>query len=226
MLPIQAPNQKLSQKMLYLKICGITRLDQAIAIAQLPAVKGLGFVYVPGTPRYLNLAQINLITSTIAAHNPGIDLVGLGVNLNLKQVIALVESTQINSLQLHGQESPEFCGEVKAVMPQIRLIKAFRIRDRTDLAPILAYLPYVDQIILDAYDPKLAGGTGKTLNWSLLADFRPSCPWLLAGGLTPTNVNQAIALTQPDGIDLSSGVENQPGDKNLHQIHQLIAALP
>ncbi|MDX1978252.1 MAG: phosphoribosylanthranilate isomerase [Pseudanabaenaceae cyanobacterium bins.68] len=210
---------------MYLKICGITRLDQAIAIAHLEAVTALGFIYVPGTPRYLNLVQIHLITTAIAAQRP-IDLVGVGMNLNLDQAIELVHSSQINSLQLHGQESPNFCGELKAKLPQIRLVKAFRISDRNDLAQIPAYLPYVDQIILDAYHPHLAGGTGQTLDWALLADFAPGCPWLLAGGLTPENVAQAIAQTQPDGIDLSSGVEHQPGDKNLNQIGKLIAALP
>jgi phosphoribosylanthranilate isomerase len=79
----------------------------------------------------------------------------------------------------------------------------------------------VDALLLDAYHPHLLGGTGKTLDWETLQQFRPSCPWLLAGGLTPENVIDALSLLQPSGIDLSSGVERSPGDKDLGKVARL-----
>ena len=79
--------------------------------------------------------------------------------------------------------------------------------------------------MLDAYHPQMLGGTGKTINWQNLAQFKPALPWMLAGGLTPDNVTDALACLQPDGIDLSSGVERSPGDKDLNQVAQLFQQL-
>jgi phosphoribosylanthranilate isomerase len=92
----------------------------------------------------------------------------------------------------------------------VKLIKAFRIRSDADLAAVQPYETIIDAILLDAYHPHLQGGTGATLNWRSLQTFRPARPWILAGGLTPGNVSEALELLKPDGIDLSSGVELSP----------------
>jgi phosphoribosylanthranilate isomerase len=94
-----------------------------------------------------------------------------------------------------------------------------------DLQSAMGYVNHVDRLLLDAYHPKQLGGTGKTLDWQAIQQFRPGCPWLLAGGLTPDNIQAALQIVQPDGIDLSSGVERCPGDKDLTKVAQLFKAL-
>jgi phosphoribosylanthranilate isomerase len=206
---------------MYLKICGITKIEQAAAIAALN-VQGLGFIHVPNTPRYVDVGQMRSLTQVIPAQ---VDRIGLFLNAPLSEIVAVAEQTGINGVQLHGDESPEFCRELRSQLPGVFMIKAFRVQGQASLGSIPAYYPYIEKIILDAYDPHKAGGTGKTLDWSILAGFRAEVPWLLAGGLHPDNVAAAIAQTMPDGIDLSSGVEKAPGDKDLDQIKQLIAVL-
>jgi phosphoribosylanthranilate isomerase len=105
------------------------------------------------------------------------------------------------------------------------LIKAFRIRCPEDLAQTSAYDRRVDWLLLDAYHPHVGGGTGKTLDWQTLQEFQPILPWFLAGGLSPDNVQVALALVHPQGIDLSSGVERAPGDKDLQRVAQLFDQL-
>jgi phosphoribosylanthranilate isomerase len=136
-----------------------------------------------------------------------------------------VDQDLFTTLQLHGQESPEFCQQVRTTYPHLRLMKAFRIRDAADLAAIAPYETVVDRVLLDAYHPHVLGGTGQTLDWGALSAFRPRCPWVLAGGLTPDNVATALGQLTPDGIDLSSGVESAPGRKDLSQVARLFGAI-
>jgi phosphoribosylanthranilate isomerase len=202
---------------MYVKICGITKLEQATEIAKM-GISALGFICVPNTPRYIDPAQIRLITNMLPSQ---VDRVGVFLDASMTEVSQIVQSTGLNCVQLHGTESPEFCRVFKSTIPNVKLIKAFRIRSKDILEQVDDYCAWVDAILLDAYDPKLAGGTGKTLNWEMLRDFRPNCPWWLAGGLSPDNV--AIALQhQPDGIDVSSGVEISPGNKDIDRVRQLL----
>lgn len=131
----------------------------------------------------------------------------------------------LNAVQLHGNESPEFCQQLRAALPEIEILKALRVRDLKVLAEADAYANLIDALLLDAYHPKLLGGTGKALDWSSLQNFCPGCPWLLAGGLTPDNVLDALIQARPDGIDLSSGVEQSPGNKDLTKVAQLFEQL-
>jgi len=208
---------------MYLKICGITQVDQAEAIAAISEVSALGLIHVPNTPRYLAVKQIKLINQALVTFS--VDRIGLFLNHGIEEIYSVVNQTGINGIQLHGAESPEFCQKLKQKLPEILLIKALRIKQKVDLVQIPSYFPYIDKLILDAYDPILAGGTGKTMDWSILSNFQPDCEWLLAGGIKPENVAAAIAQTQPNGIDLSSGIENQPGDKNLLKIAELITQI-
>jgi phosphoribosylanthranilate isomerase len=107
----------------------------------------------------------------------------------------------------------------------VEIIKAFRVRSAETLELLQQYVGFVDTLLLDAYDPNLLGGTGHTIDWSLLQGFRSDCPWLLAGGLTPENISNALERLAPDGIDLSSGVEIAPGNKDLRKVEQLFEAL-
>lgn len=212
---------------LRVKICGITQVAQGVAIAKLGA-SALGFICVSGTPRYVSPQQIRAIVEQLpsdSATGEMVDRVGVFLNASLKEICEVVAIANLNSVQLHGTESPEFCYQLRTALPGIETIKALRINVPEALSQASFYEGWVDALLLDAYHPDLPGGTGATLDWSTLQSFRPVCPWLLAGGLNPDNVLKALSLACPDGIDLSSGVENAPGDKNLEQVAMLFQQL-
>jgi len=210
------------------KICGITRLDQARAVAGLGATD-LGFICVPQSARYIGLERLATITQGLQAENLKVGTVGVFVNTRVPEIVQIVEQTGLKTLQLHGQESFTTCQELRHCLPHTEIIKAIRIRQPQDLTLAQSYIDQVDSLLLDAYHPQQYGGTGQTLDWETLKNFRPSCPWLLAGGINPKNIKIAISLVAPDGIDLSSGVEDRPGIKNLDRVKDLfdqIAELP
>jgi phosphoribosylanthranilate isomerase len=214
------------------KICGITQPAQAQAIAQL-GVAALGFMCVRQSPRYVTPEQIGAVVEQLPASEQGqptIDRVGVFVDAALEEIITGVAIGQLNAIQLHGNESPQFCRQIRAVLPTLEIIKAFRVKSSETLRQLKDYEGLIDTLLLDAFNPNathagMYGGTGKTLDWSSLSQFRPFCPWLLAGGLTPNNVLEALKQVQPDGIDVSSGVELAPGHKDLEKVEQLLAEL-
>lgn len=213
---------------LRVKICGITQPEQGRAIAAAGATM-LGFICVPQSPRFVTPAQIAQIVAALPTQQStttgGCDRVGVFVNASLDVIQETVTMAHLNGVQLHGNESIEFCQEVKRRLPSVELIKALRIRSAIDLAQADYYQAWVDTFLLDAYHPTLAGGTGQPLNWQDLQPFRPAIPWLLAGGLTPDNVLVALNQLQSAGIDLSSGVETSPGIKDMAKVAQLFQAL-
>lgn len=204
------------------KICGITQPDQGRAIAQLGAT-ALGFMCVPSSPRFITPENIQTVVEALPSQH--IDRVGVFANASVEEICRVVAIANLNFIQLHGNESPDFCTQLQATLPQIALIKALRIRGIADLSQADLYQTCVESLLLDAYHPSLLGGTGKTLDWSSLQSFRPTCTWFLAGGITPDNITDALTQVQPDGIDLSSGVERSPGDKDLEKVARLFEAL-
>jgi len=204
-----------------LKICGLTDLFQAKAIATLGATD-LGFICVPSSPRYIKPAEIGNITENLPK---ALNKIGVFANTKPIDIADIVKLGQLTGVQLHGDESPEFCQHLKTLLPEVELIKALRIKDSEALAQVNLYQKYIDVLLLDAYHPQILGGTGVTINWQLLAEFNPVVPWLLAGGLTPDNVLQALETVKPTGIDISSGVERSPGDKDLEKVKLLFANL-
>jgi len=205
---------------LFVKICGITRQEQAEAIAAL-GVSAVGVVAVPNTPRYLPLSAARWLRSL-----PGhVEKVGVFLNQDPQVIATWVEVAGLTAVQLHGQESPETCRQLGEWLPGIRRIKALRIRCPADLQVADLYRDCVEVLLLDAYHPQRAGGTGETLNWPELAHCSLPLPWLLAGGLNPDNVLQALSYLHPTGLDLSSGVERQPGDKDLGKVRRLLQQL-
>jgi len=210
---------------LFVKICGITRQDQAEAIAAL-GVSALGFIAVPNTPRYLPLSEMARWVGSL----PGpVEKVGVFLDQDPRAIAAWVETVGLTAVQLHGQESPQDCQQLGEWLPGIRRIKALRIRQPADLEVANLYRDCVEMLLLDAYHPQQAGGTGRTLNWPELARLSREralpLPWLLAGGLNPDNVLQALSHLQPSGIDLSSGVERRPGDKDIDKVRHLLQQL-
>ncbi|WP_414542252.1 phosphoribosylanthranilate isomerase [Nostoc sp. CCY0012] len=203
------------------KICGITQPKQSVAIASLGAT-ALGFICVPTSPRYVTTKQIR---AAVAPLPKNIDKIGVFANLSIPEIVQIVMDSGLTGVQLHGDESPEFCYQLRQSLPNIEIIKAVRVRSLEQLNQVFNYIKYVDTLLLDAYHPQQLGGTGQTLDWQMLQQFKPSCPWLLAGGLTPNNVVDALNQVQPDGIDLSSGVELEPGDKDLDKVALLFEKL-
>lgn len=206
---------------LRVKICGITKVEQGIAIANLGAT-ALGFICVKQSPRYVTPWQIKNIIQQLPSQ---VNKIGVFANSSHEEIQEIAIKTNLTGVQLHGDESLQFCQKLRQLLPKIELIKALRIRTIESLSQANTYLNCVDTLLLDAYHPQLLGGTGKTLNWQNLEQFQPKLPWFLAGGLTPENILDALKYVHPSGIDLSSGVEKSPGDKDLEKVSCLFERL-
>jgi phosphoribosylanthranilate isomerase len=203
------------------KICGITQPEQGKAIASSGAT-ALGFICVPSSPRYVSAAQIRAVVTQLPEN---IDNIGVFANSTVEEIAQTVADSGLTGVQLHGDESIDFCYQLRQSLPDVEIIKALRIRSLEDFDKAATYTTRVNTLLLDAYHPQQLGGTGKTLDWNMLQQFSPSCPWFLAGGLTPDNIVEALNQVNPSGIDLSSGVERAPGDKDLDKVAQLFARL-
>ncbi|MHC5772532.1 phosphoribosylanthranilate isomerase [Nostoc sp.] len=203
------------------KICGITQPQQSIAIASLGAT-ALGFICVPTSPRYVTTSQIREAVAELPAN---IDTIGVFANASIPEINQIVVDSGLTGVQLHGEESPDFCYQVRQVLPNVEIIKALRIRSLEHLDTAIDYIKYIDTLLLDAYHPQQLGGTGKTLDWRMLEQFNPNCSWFLAGGLTADNIVEALSQVSPSGVDLSSGVEHSPGDKDLDKVAKLFEKL-
>ncbi|MEB3251945.1 MAG: phosphoribosylanthranilate isomerase [Cyanobacteriota bacterium] len=209
---------------MWVKICGITQVDQALAIAALGATD-LGFICVPQSPRYLSPEALAPILQALRDRQVRVGTVGVFADADLATIGPIVNRAGLSTVQLHGGETPQTCQRLRQGLAGVRLIKAIRVRTQADLSRALTYTPWVDALLLDAYHPDSLGGTGHTLDWAALSQFRPPCPWFLAGGLRPDNIQTALASLSPDGIDLSSGVEQRPGWKDLTLVAELFQAL-
>ena len=203
------------------KICGIKQPEQGKAIA-IAGATALGFICVPNTPRYVTKQQIRAVVEQLPKQ---IDRIGVFADTSVEEICQIVEFAGLTGVQLHGDESPEFCHQMRSMLPEIEIIKALRIKNSQALEQVEIYFSSVDTLLLDAYNPQMLGGTGATLDWKTLQQFQPGCPWLLAGGLTPDNVLDALKQVNPNGIDLSSGVERAPGDKDLDKVAKLFERL-
>ena len=203
------------------KICGIKQPEQGKAIA-IAGATALGFICVPNTPRYVTKQQIRAVVEQLPKQ---IDQIGVFANSSVEEICQIVEFAGLTGVQLHGDESPEFCHQMRSMLPEIEIIKALRIKNSQALEQVEIYFSSVDTLLLDAYNPQMLGGTGATLDWKTLQQFQPGCSWLLAGGLTPDNVLDALKQVNPNGIDLSSGVERAPGDKDLDKVARLFERL-
>ncbi|WP_298439520.1 phosphoribosylanthranilate isomerase [Geobacter sp.] len=197
--------------MVRVKICGITSLEDALVAIDAGA-DALGFVFHDPSPRHVTP---DLAAEIIAGLPPFVQTVGLFVNRPIDFVNETAARCRLDLVQLHGDEPPEFCDAVAR-----RVIKAFRIKDITSLDPIRHYR--VAAHLLDAYSPKAYGGTGMTFNWDIAKTAREFGPLILAGGLTPDNVREAVETVMPCGVDVSGGVESAPGRKDAAKVREFI----
>jgi phosphoribosylanthranilate isomerase len=197
--------------MVRVKICGITNVEDAL-LAVAAGADAIGLIFYKESPRALLREQAAAIVRVLP---PFVQAVGLFVNADIGFVNATADACRLDIVQLHGEESPEFCGLV-----QRRVIKAFRVKDAASLDPMKNYR--VAGYLLDAWSPKAHGGTGTTFNWEVAKIAGKFGPIILAGGLTPDNVRKAVESVAPYGVDVSSGVESAPGKKDLEKVREFI----
>lgn len=197
--------------MVRVKICGITNVEDAL-LAVAAGADAIGLIFYKESPRALLREQAAAIVRVLP---PFVQAVGLFVNADIGFVNATADACRLDIVQLHGEESPEFCGLV-----QRRVIKAFRVKDAASLDPMKNYR--VAGYLLDAWSPKAHGGTGTTFNWEVAKIAGKFGPIVLAGGLTPDNVRKAVESVAPYGVDVSSGVETAPGKKDPEKVREFI----
>ena len=200
------------EKRTKVKICGLTTLEDARFVSGALA-DYLGFIFYPESPRYIEPAKAGAIINWL--EGPG--KVGVFVNQPLDDVNSIAKQTGIDYVQLHGNESPDYCALVEKP-----IIKAFHIEKDTDptelISRVESYLDRVDYLLFDTKSDTEWGGTGQTFNWNILDEITSDKPFFLSGGLNTKNVQDAIQTVQPYAIDLSSGLEESPGLKDFDKI--------
>lgn len=204
------------------KICGL-RTEADVAAVAASGAAYMGLVFFPKSPRNLTIAEARVLA---LAAPVGLAKVALTVNADDALLDAITEAMPLDMLQLHGSESPDRVAEVRARYG-LPVMKAVGVADEGDLAAVFDYSLVADQILVDAKPPKnsaLPGGNGLSFDWRLVAQRRWLRPWMLAGGLTPENVAEAIRLTNARQVDVSSGVESAPGVKDAARISAFVAA--
>ena len=204
------------------KICGLSRAEHVSAAVEAGA-KYIGFVFFPKSPRNVSLETARGLALDVP---PGVAKVALVVNPDDAFLDALTAVVPIDILQLHGSESPARVAEVKARYG-LPVMKAVGVAEASDLDTLDAYAAVADQILVDTKPPKggdRPGGNGEPFDWTLIAGRRWPVPWMLAGGLTPENVAQAVRVTGARQVDLSSAVETAPGQKDSGLIRGFLAA--
>ena len=202
------------------KICGLATVDDVRACADAGA-NYMGLVFFEKSPRNITIPAARELA---LAAPLGLAKVALVVNPSDAELDAITASVPLDMVQLHGRETPERVAEVKARYG-LPVMKAVGIADKDDLPKLESYFGVADQILVDAKPPKggeLPGGNGLSFDWRLIAGRRWPCPWMLAGGLTPENVAEAVKMTGAQQVDVSSGVEEAPGQKNAELIQKFV----
>lgn len=193
--------------MTWIKICGITNLKDALEATDL-GVDALGFILAP-SPRRMDPLSIREITHALPK---SLLKVGVFVNEELKEVLRVAEDCNLDALQFHGEESPEYCRKVS-----LPVIKAIGVKDSGILQEVEKY-PFASILLDSSSAAEQAGGTGKTFCWEMAREVRKKRNFILSGGLNPSNVKQAIQTLRPMGVDVCSGVESAPGRKDLSKM--------
>lgn len=202
------------------KICGLSE-PKSLQAAITAGARYLGFVFFPKSPRNVSIEQASALAADVPA---GLCKVALTVNATNAVLDEILRDVALDMLQLHGSETPERVSELKSRYG-LPVMKAIGIADAEDLTKIAPYEQVADQLLIDAKPPQnadLPGGNGLSFDWRLIQSRRWATPWMLAGGLTPDNVAEAIELTNASQIDVSSGVESRPGVKDPQLIETFL----
>jgi phosphoribosylanthranilate isomerase len=208
----------------FVKICGITRPEDADLAVELGA-SALGFIFWPGSPRYITYES----AAEIVRRNPGrVQSVGVFVDQPPEEVMEIMDVVGLDTAQLHGSESPEYCRQIlqratPAPGGRRKVIKAIGLQNGG--APMLDQYNAEMLILIDAHDPSRYGGTGRTVNWNSAREIAATRKTILSGGLNPENIARAVETVRPYGVDTSSGVESAPGVKDAARLKLFFEAL-
>ena len=211
-----------SKKSTAIKICGLTKTSQARSIAEFK-INAIGVIGVKNSPRFVPEEECVKIFNEVEKVSTSIEKVLVIANEKLEEVKSINNrSTPPSVIQLHGNESVNYCREVKNEFPTIKLWKAFRLKSINDLENISQYENNIDAILLDAWDDKSLGGTGNRVPIELLINRTFKAPWILAGGISAEIIPEIFSKLRPDGIDASSRLEITPGIKDIEKVESLV----
>jgi phosphoribosylanthranilate isomerase len=199
------------QQDLFVKICGITNLEDAQHAVRCGA-DAVGFIFYEGSPRFISHAKAAEIVQRLPDH---VSKIGVFVNADRKFIHDIIRHVSLSAVQLYGNEGPD-----DLVNYEISVIKAFRVAPDFDVEVMRNYI--IDAFLLDAYKGGAFGGTGKTFDWNLALKAKEYGRIILSGGLTPENVEEAVRFVRPYGVDVSSGVEREPGKKDTGKVRDFI----
>ena len=205
-----------------IKICGLSTAE-ALDVALEAGADMVGFVFFPPSPRHLGFEAAKRLGARV---NGRAQKVALSVDASDADLAALIEALKPDLLQLHGKEEPERVAMVRARF-RLPVMKALPVETRADLSSIRLYANVADRLLFDARAPREAtrpGGLGKTFDWHLLENIDPGVPFMLSGGLDAGNVGEALRITRAPGVDVSSGVERVPGEKDPDKIRAFVRA--
>jgi phosphoribosylanthranilate isomerase len=197
-----------------IKVCGLTQEKQVLQLDELDSVAWLGSIFYAKSKRSV-LSCSSKVKKSVK--------VGVFVDEEMGEIINIANSNTLKIIQLHGSETPEFCKELRR---EFCVIKAFGIDEYFDFEQLIQYQNSVDYFLFDTKTIDY-GGSGKIFNWQLLSNYQLQIPFLLSGGITPNSAKDIVEFKHPSlaGIDLNSGFENKPGDKNIEMIKRFILEL-
>ena len=208
-----------------IKICGLTSEEQALQVAKLGA-HAIGIISVEESPRYVSAEIKKKIFKTLEISYPKIERVTVVQNCPIDLIIKnFLGNPSETIIQLHGDEDIDYCRKIREKIPNIGLWKAFRIKTEKDLENIKPFENFVDSILLDSWNEKTYGGSGKKIKSTYLKNLQFSKPWWLAGGISIEWIDEILTEIKPDGIDISSSIEISPGCKDIEKTEALIRFL-
>jgi phosphoribosylanthranilate isomerase len=200
-----------SEKQVKVKVCGMTSLKDALVAVE-GGADAVGFIFYKKSPRSVTMKTVREIVLELP---PFVDTVGVFVDETAEQINKIADYCNLDIIQLHGDESPTFCKKIRR-----KVIKAFRIKDMQSVKKLSSF--QVSGFLLDTYLENLHGGTGKVFDWNLALPAKKFGPVIMAGGLTPNNVQQAVRQIRPYGVDVCSGVESEPGIKDHKKVRAFL----
>lgn len=199
----------------------MTRTEDAQFAASI-GVDAIGLIFARKSLRYILPEDAAAVTRTLP---PFLQRIGVFVNEDLNSIVQIIRTAGLTGVQLHGDESPQFCRDLRNAVPALSLLRSVRVGDKTTSDAFIPYGDAVDGFVLDTYVKGMAGGTGQPFDWTLLQNLTIPKPFLLAGGLSPANIEQALAAVQPYGVDINSGVEVSPGVKDCDLMTQAVRSV-
>lgn len=211
-----------SKKSTAIKICGLTKTSQARSIAKFK-INAIGVIGVKNSPRFVPEEECIKIFNEVEKVSSNIEKVLVIADEKLEEIKCINNrSTPPSVIQLHGNESVDYCRELKNEFPSIKLWKAFRLKSINDLEKTIQYEKNIDAILIDAWDNKSLGGTGNRVPIELLVNKTFKVPWILAGGISAEIIPEIFSKLRPDGIDASSRLEISPGIKDIKKVESLV----